>query len=245
MSDGHCELAKLVIANSDRTRQDLVKHVGVDPALIRTVYYGTNPSFTPATAEQRSAARAKLGWAEERPVVVFIGALGDRRKGFDTVFAAWEKLCRSPDWDADLAVVGLGAELETWKQRAADAGLAKRFHFLGFRRDVPDILRAVDVLVAPARYEAYGLGVQEAICCGLPAIVSRLAGVAERYPASLSSLLLDDCEDAAALADHLTDWRLRREEFSEAVDHFGATLRQRKWDDMAAEIEHLIAETPA
>jgi len=42
------------------------------------------------------------------------------------------------------------------------------------------------VLVSPVRYEAYGLNVQEALCCGVPAIVSACAGVAERYPATNS-----------------------------------------------------------
>ena len=41
-------------------------------------------------------------------------------------------------------------------------------------------------MVHPARYEAYGLGVHEAICRGLPAIVSAGAGIAELYPADAS-----------------------------------------------------------
>ena len=39
----------------------------------------------------------------------------------------------------------------------------------------------------PARYEAYGLAVHEALCRGLPALVSASAGVAERYPADLAA----------------------------------------------------------
>ena len=57
-----------------------------------------------------------------------------------------------------------------------------------FDRDMPAVLAAADVLVHPARYEAYGLAVHEALCRGIPAIVSREAGVAERYPAALEPL---------------------------------------------------------
>ncbi len=67
---------------------------------------------------------------------------------------------------------------------------------VGFTNRVSDILAAADVLVSPVRYESYGLNVQEAICCGVPAIVSRAAGVAERYPTELSDLLLPDPNDA-------------------------------------------------
>ena len=51
--------------------------------------------------------------------------------------------------------------------------------------DVPEILAALDGLVHPARYEAYGLSVHEALCRGVPSIVSASAGIAERYPGGL------------------------------------------------------------
>ena len=118
-------------------------------------------------------------------MVAFVGALGDRRKGFDRLFDAWQQLCRDPAWDADLVVAGHGGELTQWRRLAASSGLDGRIRFLGFRDDVSTVLAAADVLVHPARYEAYGLGVHEAICRGLPAIVSAAAGVAELYPAGL------------------------------------------------------------
>src|SRR5262249_56896294 len=93
-------------------------------------------------------------------------------------------------WDAVWLVGGTGSELPAWRRRVADEGLADRVRFLGFRRDVPDMLRAVDALVAPTRYEAYGLGVHEALCCGLPAFVTATAGVAQRFPPELADLLL-------------------------------------------------------
>src|SRR2546428_102724 len=81
-----------------------------------------------------------------------------------------------------------------WQGMAAAHELAGRVRFLGFRTDVPDLLRAADVLIAPSRYEPYGLTVHEALCCGLPALVSAAAGVAERYPAELSDLLIPNVE---------------------------------------------------
>ena len=204
------------------------------------MYYGSDPVFVPPTETQKLSAREKLGWHAARPLAVFIGALGDRRKGFDTLFAAWKSLCKSSNWDVDLVVVGLGVEMPVWKQRAADAGLADRFHFLGFRNDVPEILMACDCLVAPTRYEAYGLGVQEALCTGLPSIVSADAGVAERYPESLKSLLLAVCEDPGELTSKLMAWREQPAPLRSATIEFGAHLRQRTWDHMAADIERLL-----
>jgi glycosyltransferase involved in cell wall biosynthesis len=236
--------ARLVIVNSEVTKTDVIERVGVAPERVHTVYYGTDPdALGPATPAEREEARQELGWPADVPVVVFIGALGDRRKGFDTFFDAWKRLCAGKTWDALLAVVGTGAEQPAWQQRAEAAGLADRICFLGFRRDVARILAASDVLVAPTRYEAYGLGVQEALCRGLPAFVSRSAGVAERYPPHLHHFLLEDPNDAAALAERLQHWRPRMENYRDATADFADQLRSHTWDHMAERIEHLVEET--
>jgi glycosyltransferase involved in cell wall biosynthesis len=174
---------------------------------------------------------------------MFIGALGDRRKGFDTLFDAWVKLCRQSIWNADLVVVGRGAELPVWIARAKSEGLAERIRFLGFRSDVPDLLRAANLLAAPTRYEAYGLGVHEALCCGLPAVVSASAGVAEQYPDSCADLLLPDPDDTADLAVKLERALLNRDAMQPAIDALSARLRNWSWDDMSAEMVRLIELT--
>jgi glycosyltransferase involved in cell wall biosynthesis len=114
--------------------------------------------------------------------------------------------------------------------------LKDRVEFLGFRKDVPRILSAVDLLVAPTRYEAYGLGVHEALCCGIPAIVSATAGVAERYPDQLTMLLVGDPPSDLALIERLRAWRSRHDEQVAGVFALSQTLRTRTWKDMSAEI---------
>jgi glycosyltransferase involved in cell wall biosynthesis len=236
--------ARVVVCNSDRTRRDVIERLGVAPDRAVTVYYGTDPElFRPALPETRAALRARLGWPEARPVVLFIGALGDRRKGFDTLFAAWQILCSEGAWDAVLGVIGRGAELPLWEARAATARLTDKIRFFGFRADVPDLLQAADGLVHPSRYEAYGLGVHEAICCGLPAIVSAAAGVAERYPPDLANLLLTDPESPAELAARLRHWRANTEAFSARVRQLSDELRSRTWADMARDIRDTVLGT--
>ena len=200
--------ARLVIANSKRTRLDLIERVGIDPDRARTIYLGVDPDrFRPPSEAERAEARHRMGWTDGRPVVAFVGAMGDRRKGFDTLYDAWKRLAAETSWDARLAVVGAGASLPHWKARAEAEGLAAAIEFLGFRSDVPAVLAGCDALVSPARYEAYGLNVQEALCCGLPALVSASAGVAEQYPESLAGLLLPDPDDDDDLAGRLRAWR--------------------------------------
>src|SRR6185503_17659194 len=106
--------APVVICNSRRTRDDVISRIGVDSSRAHVVYYGSDPDFGPVDDDERAAAKQALGCPPERPLVGFVGALGDRRKAFDTVFRAWITLCQRPDWDADLIVVGAGAELPAW-----------------------------------------------------------------------------------------------------------------------------------
>jgi len=233
--------APLVVANSQRTKRDIVERLGVPERRVHVVYYGSDPiRFGPVSLAQRTAAKAAFGLAGGRPVVGFIGALGDRRKGFDTLFEAWTTLCADPAWDADLAVVGSGAELPDWRQRALASGMADRLRFFGFRQDVPDLMAAFDAVVHPARYEAYGLGVHEALCRGIPAIVSASAGVAERYSRDLTDLLIDNPDDPGEVCGRLRAWRAAMEQWRTRTAALSPTLLVRTWDSMASELAALV-----
>jgi glycosyltransferase involved in cell wall biosynthesis len=236
--------ARVVICNSRHTRDDVVDRLGIDPLRARVIYYGGDPvRFSPVDAAGREAAKAALSQPAARPLVGFIGALGDRRKAFDTVFSAWCRLCGCRDWDADLVVVGEGAELPAWRQRAQAQGVGDRIRFAGFRTDVPEILAALDALVHPARYEAYGLSVREALCRGVPALVTASAGVAEHYPPELGELLIADPDNPQELHAKLLAWRRDMERFRSAIQPLSATLRGRTWDAMAGQIAEVVVQS--
>jgi glycosyltransferase involved in cell wall biosynthesis len=129
----------------------------------------------------------------------------------------------------------MGSELPAWRSRAAEHFSESRLRFLGFQRDMPAVLAASDLLIHPARYEAYGLAVHEALCRGLPAIVSASAGIAERYPENLRDLLLADPYSVADLAARLEWWR-HDASLHERLTTFASRLRSRTWDHMAHEI---------
>ncbi len=246
--------ARVIVANSEKTRRDLTRHLGLPAARVRTVRLGSDLNWGPATPEERSAARRWLGlapggWgrnapdAHERPVVAFVGALShDNNKGLDTLLATWGRLCARPAWDADLIVAGGGNAVAAWERRVAAAGLAGRVRMLGFTDRVRELLAAADLLVSPVRYEAYGLNVHEAICRGVPALVSASAGVAELYPAELGEMLLPDPEDAGDLEARLLRWREGVEGWKVRFAPLGEALRQRTWKMMAEEFVAVAEE---
>ena len=233
--------ASAVICNSARTAADVRRHYRADEDRVHVVYYGTDARrFGAITCDERAAARAALELDPARAAALFVGALGDRRKGFDLLFEAWRQLSGERGWDVDLLVAGEGAEAAAWEQRARSAGLSGRMRFLRFRDDIPRVLAACDLVVHPARYEAYGLGVHEAISRGLPSIVSAAAGVTERIPASLAPLIVPDPLTVEAVIGRLRLWRRDTPGWKALAEDAGVALRARSWDDMAAAIVGLL-----
>jgi glycosyltransferase involved in cell wall biosynthesis len=229
-------VARVVVANSARTRRDLIERVRIEAGRVHTVYLGSELREE-ATREERAAARRRLGVECDTPVVVFAGALGhDRNKGFDTLWRAWRLLAARGDWDARLLVAGGGRGVEHWRALIEKEGMGGRVRLLGFIEEMDDVLAACDLLVSPARYEAYGLNVHEAVCRGSAALVSRRAGVAELFPASLDAMLLPLPEDASDLARRLLAWRGETDAWRERFRPLASRLRARTWDDMAAEL---------
>ncbi len=228
------KVGRLFITNSIRTSRDLIDRLGVDARRVHTIYLGAESEWGPVTLAEKAAARKSLNIPEARPVAVFIGSIGhDRRKGFDVLLEAWRRLCVDPKWDVDLLIAGSGSALGEVRQQVSHWKLDNRIRVLGFSDQVRELLAAADVLVSPVRYEAYGLNVQEAICRGVPAIVSATAGIAERYGLEYAPLLLPDPEDVDDLAARLTQWRSNMPEWQSRFARFGETLRRYGWPEMA------------
>jgi len=234
---------RLFITNSNRTSRDLTERLGVDARRVHTIYLGAESEWGPVTREEKAAARKAFNIPESRPVAVFIGSIGhDRRKGFDVLLEAWRRLCADPQWDVDLVVAGSGSALGLCREQVAQWKLDHRIRLLGFSDRVRDLLAAADVLVSPVRYEAYGLNVQEAICRGVPAIVSSAAGVAERYGPECAPLLLPDPQNIDDLIARLRQWRSNMPEWGVRFELFGDTLRRYGWQDMARRMVSLASQ---
>ena len=233
--------ARIVVSNSQLTTRQLVETVGVDPTRVHTLYLGADSTWGPPSDAEIEAGRRQFGSGAGRPIIVFLGALGyDDRKGFDTLLTAWERLCAREDWDADLVAAGGGRGVERWRAEVRRRGLEARVRLAGFVRDVPGLLAAADLLVSPVRYEPYGLNVQEALCRGVPALVSASAGIAERYPPEAGDLILRNPDDPAELSDRLLHWHSNRERWQTIVAPMGERLRARSWREMARDFVELV-----
>jgi glycosyltransferase involved in cell wall biosynthesis len=86
------------------------------------------------------------------------------------------------------------------------------------------------------RYEPFGLNVLEAICRGVPAIVSAGAGVAELYSEELQQYLLPDPRDHRMLASMLKQWSKNLQGARLRFLPLSEKLRRHSWQSMADDI---------
>ena len=205
-------VARTVITNSNASRHALLDSGLVDdPSKVRVLYLGSDRSWASADAKERLAARAAFQIPADPPVVAYVGTLGfDLNKGFDVLWSAWDRLAASGTWNATLLAAGDGARLPFWRRAAERAGLDGRVKFLGQTPRVREVLAAADLLVSPVRYEAYGLNVHEALCRGAAVMVTRTAGVTERFGDDLDASLLPPAVTGELLEARLREWSAGR-----------------------------------
>jgi glycosyltransferase involved in cell wall biosynthesis len=180
--------ARFVVAPSQQIRGELIG-IGVPDEKVRVIYNGVDlEEFHPGPED-----RAGLQLVPTGPLALFVGDIRTPRKNLDSVLRA---MVSSPL--LHLAVVG-AVERSPFPQMARELGIADRVHFLGFRRDVSQLMRACDMFTFPSRYEAGSLVLLEAMGSALPIVTARSAGGSELISRD-AGVVLDSPEDVAGLA---------------------------------------------
>jgi glycosyltransferase involved in cell wall biosynthesis len=177
-----------VVAVSAMVQEEL-RRIGVEAARIHVITNGVDTGeFAPGPAE-----RQRFGLPGDAVLALFAGDLTTPRKNLDTVLRA---VALTPG--LHLAVAG-DCDRSPYPAMAQSIGIADRVHFLGFERDMPALMRSVDMFVMPSRYEPFGLAILEAMASGLPVLTTRQAGVSGLISAE-AGCVLEDSEDAGRIA---------------------------------------------
>ena len=222
--------ARHVVAVSDLVREELLR-VGVPAASITVITNGVDADeFRPGPPE-----RARFGLPEGARIALFAGDLKSSRKNLDTVLRAQAAVP-----GLHLAVAGR-AEDTPYPAMAQQLGIADRVHFLGFQRDMPALMRSVDLLLFPSRYEPFGLVLLEALATGLPVVTARSAGASQILTPEVG-VVLQDSDDHAKLAQAVTgllDDDTRRSAMSVQARELART---HSWEGMARRYVDLLQD---
>jgi len=227
-----------VICLSEMVRSEIRRRYEVPDERLALVRNGVDlERFHPRNRSGSGAKlRARLG-ASIAPVWLFAGS-GYERKGLDTALHA---LARSRPADAQLWVAGRDSRTR-WQRLARRLGVAARVSFLGFQPDLAPVYAAVDALLLPSRYDAFGNVCLEAAAAGLPVVTSGAVGAAELF--SHSGGVVADPEDVAGFAlelERLHDPALRARRASDARKIAETLSWERQIDALRAELERGVA----
>ncbi len=228
-------LAQRVVAVSPKTGREL-EQSGVSTQQLQVICNGVDSTeFYPST-EARQRMRATLGIPADQMALLYVGDFTQTRKGLSTVLAAMAGL---PE-HIHLYVAGKGT-VSTY--RSLLGPVEKQVHFLGFRRDIAELFRAVDLFVFPSRYDSMPLVVLEALASGLPVVTTRASGFGELMGQDSEGIVIEDPYDAMAVHSallRLYDQAGLREQMGRQARRLAETY---SWQKMARQYEALYEAT--
>ena len=163
-----------VIVSANSVRDFYVDQIHADPAKIDVLYNAVDWKSIQAS-KTRADVRASLGLRPEAKVAGVIARLTEQ-KGHRFLLQAMTTPALA---DLQLVIVGDGDLRDVLKSEAGDLGIASRVHFLGARRDLGDLLAALDVFVMPSLWEGLPLSMILAMGAALPVVATEVAGIPE------------------------------------------------------------------
>lgn len=233
--------ARRVIAISQATKHDLVKHYGVPSRKIRVVYHGRDEIFTPVVDDsKRREVAAKYGVGE--PYCIHVGTL-QPRKNLGVLVEAWWRLTGRMERPPQLLLAGKRGWLyESLIRDVREKGLGDLVKFADYveRDDLPALYSGAVALTFPSLYEGFGLPPLEAMSCGTPVIASTSSSVPEVVGDAAIMLDPHNAEAWAEVVHLLSGDRILRQ----ALSRKGlARAAQFTWERCARETWGVISGT--
>ena len=212
-------LADAFTAVSRRTLDFAVRREGVIPDRAAVILNGIDLADWESLPHAESA-RAALGVAGEAFVMGTVGRLHEQKGHTFLLAAARMVLAEAPA--AIFLIAGYGPLREKLEEQVEELGIGSNVRFLGYRKDVQNILAALDVFVLPSLWEGMSNAILEAMAAGKPVVATAVDGNVEQVLDGETGLLVPPA-DAEALGDALLS--LARE--PEKADAMGKRGRAR------------------
>jgi glycosyltransferase involved in cell wall biosynthesis len=170
-------LVDTYIAVSHAAARHLIENKRVPKNKIRVIHNGRDlDRFASVDSRRRQATRAALGLGDE-PTILTLARLEEQKGHRHLIDAVAITAERRPNVITLLA--GEGPLEAILRARCAALGITERVRFLGYRRDVPELLEAADFVVLPSLYEGLPLVAIEALAARRPMIATEVDGTPE------------------------------------------------------------------
>jgi glycosyltransferase involved in cell wall biosynthesis len=186
------------IAVSHAAARHLIETKRVPKDKIRVIHNGRDlDRFGPTNTQRRTATRNSLG-LRDQPTIMTLARL-DEQKGHRHLIDALAKVAAHRP-DVITILVGEGPLENPLRAQCAARGLTDRIRFLGYRRDVPELFEAADMVVLPSLYEGLPLVAIEALAAGRPMVATEVDGTPEVVLHEKTGLLVPPANPTALAA---------------------------------------------
>lgn len=161
-----CKVADKIIAVSECTKRDIVRHYKVSPSKIEVVYQGCFSIFTERVDDkQKEKVREKYALPDK--YLLSLGSI-EKRKNILLIVKALQQI-------PDIHFVAIGKHKEYASEvlvYAEENNLTDRVHLLKNVPlvDLPAILQSSEIFIYPSLYEGFGIPIIEALSSGVPVI---------------------------------------------------------------------------
>ncbi|NPA67363.1 MAG: glycosyltransferase [Chlorobi bacterium] len=220
------EAADKIITVSNLTKNILIKHYGINPEKIVTVYNAVEP---------QNNLKKKYKKNVKEKLVTFLGRITYQKGPAYFINAAYKVLQKTDN--VRFVMAGSGDMFHEMIRYAAKLGITDKFHFTGFLKgeEVNKMFAISDVYVMPSVSEPFGISPLEAARSNVPVIISKQSGVAE----VLKNAVKTDYWDEDALADAIygiITYKGLSEMFKKQSKK---EVDEMKWDKPAKEIKEI------
>lgn len=178
-----CNRANKIIAISESTKADIVKHLRVNEGKISVIYNGGSPYIEKEPSysiKQRDKILHERG-LDPGAFLLFVGTI-EPRKNVDTIVNAYELLREHKEYDGKLVIAGKpGWKCSDTLKHINKSKYSKDIVLTGYISEIEKecLYRNASCLVFPSLYEGFGFPIIEAMSVGLPVIAGDIASMPE------------------------------------------------------------------
>ncbi|NEP56478.1 MAG: glycosyltransferase family 4 protein [Symploca sp. SIO2G7] len=196
------------VACSEFNRRLVYESFQADPSEVIRIYNGikVKPVLTTGKPEEleelRCQVREELGVPATSRLALTVGRL-DPAKGYNDLIPIISPITKEFS-DVKFVWVGSGEKLEkdNLKHQLQAYSIEDKFLFLGYRSDIPRLLKAADLFVFPTHFEGPSLALLEAMAYGLPVVISDAATLPEIVTNNVHGLMFKT-KDSQDLLENL------------------------------------------
>lgn len=176
--------ADKVITDSEASRADIVRHLGISEEKVSAIHLAAGPEYTPeANFLVEMAIREKYGLPES--YVLYLGGYGIH-KNVVTLLEAYTYVTQALGQDYPLVLAGkkperVSSRFPDYDNLIKQLGLAESVIWAGYidEADKPAVYRGASTFVFLSRNEGFGLPLLEAMACGVPVVTSNASSLPE------------------------------------------------------------------